>query len=173
MENLEIIKIKNIKGIEYKEFNINAVANKPNILVAPNGFGKSSFATAFNSLNKNKIQLRESDYYCGNNENPPQITISYRDDAGETHELIADDSQNAIKDDISYFVINCRTEAKGIRTYKGGVSARIEIPESHYLLGIIYNEAMHWKEDADNITPIAVKLEHKVIQHIIRTLFRE
>ncbi len=48
-----------------------------------------------------------------------------------------------------------------------------EIPESHYLLGIIYNEAMHWKEDADNITPIAVKLEHKVIQHIIRTLFRE
>ncbi len=129
MANLEIIKIKNIKGIEYKEFNINAVANKPNILVAPNGFGKSSFATAFKSLNKNKIQLRESDYYCGNSENLPQITISYRDDAGETHELIADDSQNAIKDEIAYFVINCRTEAKGIKRYKGGISARIEIPD--------------------------------------------
>lgn len=129
MANLEIIKIKNIKGIEHKEFNLNAIANKPNILVAPNGFGKSSFATAFNSLNKNRIQLSESDYYRGNNGNLPQITINYRDDAGEIHELTADNNQNTIKDEISYFVINCHTEARGTRTYMGGVSATIEIPD--------------------------------------------
>lgn len=129
MANLETIKIRNIKGIEDKEFNLNAIANKPNILVAPNGFGKSSFATAFNSLKRNGIQLSESDYHCGNNENLPQITINYRDDAGEIHELIADNNQNAIKDEISYFVINCRTEARGTRTYMGGVSATIEIPD--------------------------------------------
>lgn len=129
MANLETIKIRNIKGIRDKEFNLNAIANKPNILVAPNGFGKSSFATAFNSLNRNRIQLSESDYHCRNNGNLPQITINYRDDAGEIHELIADNNQNAIKDEISYFVINCRTEARGTRTYMGGVSATIEIPD--------------------------------------------
>ena len=34
------IEIRNIKGIDNKIFNLNLVANKPNILVAPNGFGK-------------------------------------------------------------------------------------------------------------------------------------
>lgn len=129
MAKLETIRIQNIKGIEDKEFNLSADANKPHLLVAPNGFGKSSFATAFNSLNRNRIQLSESDYHCRNNGNLPQITINYRDDAGKIHELIADNNQNAIKDEISYFVINCRTEARGTRTYMGGVSATIEIPD--------------------------------------------
>lgn len=129
MANLETIKIRNIKGIEDKEFNLNAISNKPNILVAPNGFGKSSFATAFNSLRNNGIQLNESDCYQANSNNLPQISIRYRDDAGNTYELIADSNQNAIKDKVSYFVINCRTEARGTRTYMGGVSATIEIPD--------------------------------------------
>lgn len=129
MANLETIKIRNIKGIEDKEFNLNAISNKPNILVAPNGFGKSSFATAFNSLRNNGIQLNESDYYQANSNNLPQISIRYKDDAGNIHELIADSNQNVIKDKVSYFVINCRTEARGTRRYMGGVSATIEIPD--------------------------------------------
>src|SRR5699024_3387650 len=31
-------------------------------------------------------------------------------------------------------------------------------PESHYLLGVIYNEGMHWREQQDNVSPIASKL---------------
>lgn len=129
MAKLETIRIQNIKGIEDKVFNLSADANKPHLLVAPNGFGKSSFATAFTSLNRNRIQLSESDYHCGNNGNLPQITINYRDDAGEIHQLIADNIQNTIKDKVSYFVINCPTEARGTRTYMGGVSATIKIPD--------------------------------------------
>jgi hypothetical protein len=44
-------------------------------------------------------------------------------------------------------------------------------PESHYLLGIIYNEAMHWKEDRDNVSPIASKLENLIIKKLIRDVF--
>ena len=44
-------------------------------------------------------------------------------------------------------------------------------PESHYLLGIIYNEGMHWKDNIDNISPIASKLENLTIKKLIRDIF--
>ena len=44
-------------------------------------------------------------------------------------------------------------------------------PESHYLLGIIYNEGMHWKNNIDNVSPIASKLENLTIKKLIRDLF--
>ena len=57
--NISTIEIVNIKGIENKTFFLDIVPNKPNILVAPNGFGKSSFAISFDSLKSNKIELDE------------------------------------------------------------------------------------------------------------------
>src|SRR5690606_12969309 len=44
-------------------------------------------------------------------------------------------------------------------------------PESHHLLGIIYNEGMHWKDNEDNISPIASKLENLTIKKLIRDIF--
>jgi hypothetical protein len=44
-------------------------------------------------------------------------------------------------------------------------------PESHYLLGIIYNEGMHWKDNQDNVSPIASKLENLTIKKLIRDVF--
>ena len=44
-------------------------------------------------------------------------------------------------------------------------------PESHYLLGIIYNEGMHWKDGQDNVSPIASKLENKTINKLINDVF--
>ena len=52
------IEINNIKGIEHLVINQNIQPNRPNILVAPNGFGKSSFALAFKTLVANKIVLK-------------------------------------------------------------------------------------------------------------------
>lgn len=40
---LKIIEIENIKGIGHKRFALDIWPNKPSLLVAPNGFGKSSF----------------------------------------------------------------------------------------------------------------------------------
>lgn len=55
------VKICNVKGIS--EYSLNALLypNRPNILVAPNGFGKSSFATAFASIEPGGIRLSEDD----------------------------------------------------------------------------------------------------------------
>jgi hypothetical protein len=44
-------------------------------------------------------------------------------------------------------------------------------PESYYLLGIIYNEGMHWRDNKDNISPIASKLENLVIKNMIKEIF--
>lgn len=45
-------------------------------------------------------------------------------------------------------------------------------PESHYLLGIIYNEGMHWKNNIDNVSLIASKLENLTIKKLIRDVFK-
>ncbi len=54
---IKSIEIKNVKGIGNHTFQLDLIPNKPNILVAPNGFGKSSFGIAFDSLYRNKIEL--------------------------------------------------------------------------------------------------------------------
>ena len=60
---ISAIEITNIKGIAHNRFQLDLSPNKPNILVAPNGFGKSSFAIGFNSLKTNKIELEEKNYH--------------------------------------------------------------------------------------------------------------
>lgn len=45
---IKVIEIKNIKGIQHRRFELDILPNKPSLLVAPNGFGKSSLAIAFN-----------------------------------------------------------------------------------------------------------------------------
>ena len=68
---LKVIEIENIKGISHKKFELDIVANKPSLLVAPNGFGKSSIATAFKSMNNNRIDLKEDDYHEENEAHAP------------------------------------------------------------------------------------------------------
>ncbi|WP_420553917.1 hypothetical protein [Neptuniibacter marinus] len=46
--------IENIKGFSSQSFELNIIPNKPSLLVAPNGFGKSSLAAAFLSLKQKK-----------------------------------------------------------------------------------------------------------------------
>lgn len=45
------------------------------------------------------------------------------------------------------------------------------IPDSFYLLGVIYNEAMHWKDNQDNITPIVTKLKNLTIRKMIKEAY--
>jgi hypothetical protein len=49
-------------------------------------------------------------------------------------------------------------------------SVGVTVPEYYYLLGVIYNDGMHWRENRDNISPIAAKLENLTIRHMIRQL---
>ena len=74
---LKVIEIDNIKGISNKRFELDISANKPSLLVAPNGFGKSSLATAFNSMNNTRIALHDDDLHSENPANLPKISIEY------------------------------------------------------------------------------------------------
>ncbi|KJR42672.1 hypothetical protein MCHI_001397 [Candidatus Magnetoovum chiemensis] len=42
------------------------------------------------------------------------------------------------------------------------------VPEYLYLLGIIYNDGLHWRDNQDNIAPIVSKLENLTIRHLIK-----
>lgn len=114
--NIKTIEITNIKGIGYKLLTLNLAPNKPNILVAPNGFGKSSFAIGFESLRSNKIELDNKHYFQNNVQNSPILTLTLT--TGET--LVADDSKNMISDYFDVFVINNQTRPKSVVQSYGG-----------------------------------------------------
>ena len=106
---IKSISIEYIKGIKDKTFELDLYPNKPNIFVAPNGFGKSSFTTAFKVLNKNKINLVEKeDFYENNdqNNNNSNIKIIIEDENKETKELIATNEKNEIGKTFDIFIIN-------------------------------------------------------------------
>lgn len=53
------IEISNVRGIDHLVVDLGDMyPNKPNIMVAPNGSGKSSFATAFSWLNRQTPKVR-------------------------------------------------------------------------------------------------------------------
>ncbi|WP_343617869.1 hypothetical protein [Flavobacterium sp.] len=119
--NIKTIEITNIKGIGHKLFTLDLVPNRPNILVAPNGFGKSSFAIGFDSLRSNKIELDEKHYYLKDVRNRPILSLTLT--TGET--LIADDTQNTISDFFDVFVINNQTEPKStLQSFSGRTFAK-------------------------------------------------
>ena len=124
---LKVIEIENIKGIGYKKFDLDIIPNKPSLLVAPNGFGKSSIATAFNSMNRNRINLQEEDYHKEDDSKSPKIRLQLKKPDGNIVDLEATEDNNSIINEIEYFVINNRIKPKGIGSLYGTASARLEI----------------------------------------------
>lgn len=129
------IAITNIKGIGdgtsngIYEFDI--PKNKPCIFVAPNGFGKSSLATAFKSLKSSKIELHKDDFHKGKDDLVPGIEISYLNDGDDLKVVCADDSTNEINNTFDCFVINNQVYAKAKKSKIGGqviASASLETP---------------------------------------------
>jgi hypothetical protein len=108
--NINRIEITNVKGISKKSFQLDLNPNKPNILVAPNGFGKSSFALAFDRLRRDKIELNDKEYHNKDITNRPQLKITLSNGT----ELIADDNRNAISGMFDVVVIKNQTEPKSV-----------------------------------------------------------
>lgn len=46
-------------------------------------------------------------------------------------------------------------------------STGIDIPESYFLLGLIYNTNLHWSQGRDYVSPLASKLSHPTIKRLI------
>lgn len=125
---LRVIEIEHIKGIQQKRFELDIHPNKPSLLVAPNGFGKSSLATAFNSMNNRRIALDEEDYHAENAANAPRVYIEYTRPDGTLATLEATNATNTISSEIDYFVINNLTKPKGnASTFGGFANARASL----------------------------------------------
>lgn len=126
---LKVIEIENIKGIGHKRFELDILPNKPSLLVAPNGFGKSSFAVAFNEMNNRRINLTEYNYHLENDALPPRIYIEYERPDLTIATLEATATTNTISSELDYFVINNPTKPKGVGSQFGRASARLEIKD--------------------------------------------
>lgn len=125
---LRVIEIEHIKGIQQKRFELDIYPNKPSLLVAPNGFGKSSLATAFNSMNNRRIALDEEDYHAENAANAPRVYLEYTRPDGTLATLEATNVTNTISSEIDYFVINNLTKPKGnASTFGGFANARASL----------------------------------------------
>jgi hypothetical protein len=108
---------------------LDILPNKPSLLVAPNGFGKSSIAAAFNEMNNRRINLSEDNWHLENEALQPRIYIEYErpDLSIATFESTA--TTNTISSELDYFVINNPTKPKGIGNQYGIPSARLEIKD--------------------------------------------
>jgi hypothetical protein len=132
IKNITITNIKGIgSGASNGTFEFDISENKPSIFVAPNGFGKSSLATAFKSLKRSKIDLHKDDFHKGNDEAVPAIEISYLDNAGAVQVVNATESTNDIDGVFDWFVINNQVFAKAKKNRIGDnviASASLETP---------------------------------------------
>lgn len=113
------IKIENIKGFGTTDnsFDLEIKPQKVNILVAPNGFGKSSITAAFNSLAKGKIKVEETDMHKKDTTLIPSLSIVLDDVT-----LIANPTTNTINKEITCFIINNRLQVQTISKTFGGFS---------------------------------------------------
>ena len=98
------ITVKNIKGFSTPD-NIIEAQIKPrryNLLVAPNGYGKSSLACAFSSLKRGSISVEKEDKFLQDK----NLDCSLKLELDDGSILCADNDQNTISQNFNVYVIN-------------------------------------------------------------------
>lgn len=89
------ITIENCRGIDRLTISEELIPNKPYIFVAPNGFGKTSFAHAFTSIIGHKcIKLNEDDRFNDDQNKKASIAINFESDE-YSGILVANETMNS------------------------------------------------------------------------------
>ena len=103
------ITVKNIKGFSDRDNSIGVTikSGKINILVAPNGYGKSSITAAFKSLTNSKIKVEKEDIYKENEQLESSLSIT---EDGNIY--TADPNKNELANHFKVAVVNSRLVAK-------------------------------------------------------------
>ena len=109
MGTISNITIKNIKGFSDRDnsIDVDIKSGKINILVAPNGYGKSSITAAFKSLTKTKIKVEKEDIYKENERLKSSLSITEDDNI-----YTADQNKNDLANHFKVAVVNSRLVAK-------------------------------------------------------------
>lgn len=111
MNILKKIHIENIKGKADFEANFkNLTANQVNIVVAPNGYGKSTITTAFKAAASGRMKLNEKDVYKKNMNNHPKLEIEFLGENAATY--ISTDTCGEISKNVTVYTINSPLYAK-------------------------------------------------------------
>lgn len=119
--NIRKIKIENVRGISSREFSCCVCPNMPTFFVAPNGFGKTSIATAFNSMKRDRIEIPDDNKFQNNSSALPEVEIT--DDGG--HIYTANSTFNTITDTFSIEVISGQVKPKATTRNFGGFTSSI------------------------------------------------
>ena len=121
------IYIENVRGFDSVTLDVPLQPNYVNILVAPNGFGKSSISTAFNSAAGRKMTVSDADKHKHEAGNKAVLKIQ-----ADGQWLQADENVNEISARFSINVIKSNLEPKAKTSRLKGITiARpyIEIPD--------------------------------------------
>lgn len=101
------IHIENIRGFEKVSLNVDLRPNCTNILVAPNGFGKSSISTAFNCAKGKTLNIEEKDKHKKSESAISVLKIDYNGII-----LTANSQKNEISEIFDVHVIKSNIEPK-------------------------------------------------------------
>ena len=106
---IKSVTIKNVRGFQNRTIEFDMIPNKPSMLVAPNGTGKSSFAIALKSLKPRSLQVDKDEIYSNNDTFIPEVIVET-----DTSILVANPTKNELANDFAVFVINNQNKAKTI-----------------------------------------------------------
>ena len=127
MNLLHRIKIENIKGKNVFEVTfVDLTANQPNIVVAPNGYGKSTIATAFEAATNGKMKIKDKDLYQHNTDNHPKLEVELYGENSGTY--VSTDTVGNISQNITLCTINSSLYAKNTtRSFGRNVAATADL----------------------------------------------
>lgn len=117
IKRIDGIEIKYIKGISHKKLDVSILPNMPTILVAPNGFGKSSLAAGFSALTPSKLDIADDNVHDGSTASDAEISISYTLEDGTSETRVANSKVNELSGRFDIYVITSRLIPKA-RVFK-------------------------------------------------------
>lgn len=132
MNTITNITISNIKGFgeQNNSIDLELKPNKVNLLIAPNGFGKTSIAKGFEAINRNRLDLSDELLHHEQVQLLPAISLKYN---GET--LTANKTANTISTVFDITVINSGLKATShVQTYQGRVIQRATLDVESIIL---------------------------------------
>jgi len=130
IKRIDSIEISNVRGIGHSLFKVDFIPNKPTLVVAPNGFGKSSIAAAFSSLNTKRLELHKDNCHGGDESLLPVLKLSYTSQDGVMNEREANREKNEIAAVFDIYVINSQLISKAKKLKISGatvVTSAIEV----------------------------------------------
>lgn len=130
IKRIDSIAISNVKGIENSVFDVQLIPNKPTLVVAPNGFGKSSITAAFGSLRSKRMDLDKDECHQGDEYLNPSLKISYTMQDGSRIEKEASHEKNELAAEFGVHAINSQLVSKAKKLKIAGaniVTSAIEV----------------------------------------------